>query len=95
MTIKHRIQQPSTEQLLMIHNAIHGEDSLVTINNIEYPIIDGKNGCRRCDFMGIRFIEQNKNKESSYAREAREGAKITWGIRVIGPWIYIKDGHIH
>lgn len=94
---------PSTVRL--IHEAIHdpsvnevilpNEDSILT----KYKVELATNGCRKIKYNGISFIEQYKDKVdtngqlSQYAVLAREGHKITWGIRSRN-WMYIIDGEI-
>lgn len=90
---------------LLIHDAIHNpsvndivlpnQDSILT----KYKIEILTNGCRKIMYNSISFIEQNKDKLdtngqlSKYAVLARQGHKITWGIRSKN-WIYILDGEI-
>jgi hypothetical protein len=38
------------------------------------------NGLRRVYYNGYLYIEQNPNKQSNYAKLAREGKKIVWKI---------------
>ena len=80
-----------SEIYLEIHRAIHSDKKSIMINNVEYPVILAPNGCRRVTFNNIAFMEQNKGKNSSYAKSALEGRKITWGIRDFQKWIYIHD----
>lgn len=77
-----------------IHNALHDHNIVeLMIGDIGYDISVHHNGCRFLSYQGIQFMEQNKNKIlSPYAQLAREGHKITWGIRgAPEPWIFIKD----
>ena len=37
--------------------------------------------CLAVDLNGIRYVEQNRTKNSAEAKRAREGAKIVWAIR--------------
>lgn len=84
----------TTENLKRIHKAIHGKNIVaVMINGRRYEVKIARNRCRYIDFNGIRFMEQNKYKNSEYARRARNGERITWGIRP-GRWIYIDDNEI-
>jgi hypothetical protein len=76
--------------VLAIHNAIHSGKERV----LGFPItVSPNNNCRQVKFKNVLFMEQNKSKDSSYAKLAREGHKITWGIRP-GDWIKIMDGKI-
>lgn len=81
--------------LLQIHNAIHGSDILsARVGMRSYPVgITTYTRLRYIDYNGIRFMEQNKKKDSKYGQMAREGSRITWGI-CEGKWILIKDGEI-
>ena len=80
-----------SEIYLKIHNTIHSNEKSIIIDNKEYPVIITPNGCRRITFNNVVFMEQNRNKNSSYAKKAKEGRKITWGIRDFQRWIYIHD----
>lgn len=95
----------SSDTLLLIHNSIHNGTKLVIIDNKFYVIEVASNKCRYLEYSGITFMEQNKNKKkwnsekkkfyySDYAKQAREGNKITWGIKP-GKWIFIKNGVIN
>ncbi len=46
------------------------------------------------DHKGIRYMEQNPNTGSAYAKKSQEGAKIVWVIRLReGGYLgYIEDG---
>lgn len=71
-----------------IHKAIHDKECLgLIIDDERYLIEIGGNGCRQVKYRGITFMEQNKEKASSYASEAKKGARITWGMRSLGDWI--------
>jgi hypothetical protein len=75
-------------KLLEIHNSIH--------HHLfgDYKVTPGANKCKSIEYnhcgTNIRFMEQNKSKNSSYAKLAREGHFITWGIRD-NNWIYIHE----
>lgn len=74
-----------------IHQAIHDpEKNTFEIAGKVYPIEVHPNGCRFVEYEGVQFMEQNKSKNSAFAKQAREGKRITWGIRS-GNWIYIDD----
>lgn len=73
------------------HRAIHDATvKTVVLNGIECNIYWSGNGCRAVVYKDITFMEQNKNKDSLSAQQAREGKRITWGLR-FGTWIYIDD----
>lgn len=79
-----------------ISNALH--DSTVKAINIagsDYPISLHSNGCRHVKIGATDYIQQNPDKESAYAILAREGHKITWGMRSMGQWALIVDDRIH
>jgi len=85
-----------TEQdILKIHNAIHDPSSPnVNINGTTHEIAIGEAGCRFIRTSGgIIFIEQNKEKDTKYARMAMEGKSITW-ICHTGRWGLIVDDTI-
>ena len=47
----------------------------------QYAVFLAKNGCRFITPEGDRILmEQNKNKDSRFARMAREGRKLGWVI---------------
>ena len=47
----------------------------------QYVVFLAKNGCRFIKLEGDRILmEQNKNKDSRFARMAREGRKLGWVI---------------
>lgn len=81
----------SEETIKAIHFAIHGFDEYAFINGKRYDINIYKNGCRYMDYDNIRFMEQNMSKSSIYAKKARSGALITWGMRGDAPWIYVES----
>ena len=78
----------------LIHFAIHENRRMNVISdgNKTFHIEVAPNGCRYVVHDNIKFMEQNKSKSSDYARRAREGEKITWGITNDGSkWILITD----
>jgi len=81
-------------KLLKIHNAIHNGVNEVEIDGEKYAIKNHPtNLCRCVSFEGVQYMEQNAFKTSKYAQLARDGHKITWGIRP-SKWILIMDGKI-
>lgn len=78
------------------HYVIHskkeeGGMKVLKVDGIEYPVTYAANGCRQIKYgQQMLFMEQNKQKASRYAEEARNGKRITWCIRPEG-WIYIDD----
>jgi hypothetical protein len=73
----------SKENVALIHNAVHSNDTSVKIGSLVLPVKIAPNGCRCVRFKDIVFMEQNKKKDSIYAIQARLGKKITWGIHDI------------
>ena len=69
------------EKGLKIYNAIFNGKKNVEIDDIEYPIKKFSSGIKYIDLFGYRFIEQNRNKKSEWAKKAREGHKIMWIIK--------------
>jgi hypothetical protein len=96
--------QFTNDELLEMHNEIHGNTTIVKFKGETYPVVMGKSGCRRVNIkgkntvkdyllLGITFIEQNKSTKSKYAKMANDGKKITWFIHN-GKWGSIVDGRI-
>jgi len=82
------------EDILSIHNSIHDPKlTSVTVNGVENEISVGEAGCRFVRVSGIVFIEQNKEKDTKYARMALEGKNITW-ICNTGRWGLVIDNSI-
>ena len=73
-----------------IHTVIHSKEANIEINGIKYPKLMANNGCRYIDYHDVKFMEQNHNTSSLWAKQAKNGRKITWGIRQ-GAWILIVD----
>jgi hypothetical protein len=69
------------EKGLKIYNAIFEGKKSVEIDEIDYPIKKFSSGIKYLDLFGYRFIEQNRNKKSEWAKKAREGHKIMWIIK--------------
>lgn len=88
------------EEYINMHDAIHDpEATSVVINGITYPIEFTKNtNLRHVKYKEnntpITFIEQNTKANSDYARRARDGENITWGMRDMGGWIFIDQQKI-
>lgn len=89
-----REELPITDdELLAIHNAIHGNEASVSVGGEEHEIAIGAAGCRFVRIGERTFIEQNKEKDTKYARMAVEGHSITWVCRQ-GRWGLIIDQDI-
>jgi len=77
-----------------IHEAIHSpEVTEVKIGDVTCKIEMYSNKCRFVDYKNFRFMEQNKNKNSEYAKRAKEGKHITWIMpkHQSGSWMRIED----
>ena len=68
------------EDLLRIHHALHDpEKESIVINDKIHLVMKGSNGCRKISLGGYnQVMVQNKNKNSSYAKRAREGEQLSW-----------------
>lgn len=82
------------EILLKIHEIIHDKNNLVgdrfTINNATIQLEKAGNGCRELKYGDTVFMEQNVYKNTIYSALAKQGWKITWGIRK-GAWMLISQ----
>lgn len=79
----------------IMHEAIHNKEAThASFGGIRYAVQVAPSGCRCIRFNEILFMEQNKTKQSRYAQRAREGEKITWGIRAES-WILIDNKGVH
>jgi len=84
----------SDEDVLKIHNAIHdSEKQSVEIEGVSHDIAVGTAGCRFVRIKELTFIQQNKEKDTKYARMSLEGHVITW-ICHEGRWGLIIDQDI-
>jgi len=84
----------SNEDVLKIHNAIHDKtQSVVNVNGKDWDVAVGDAGCRFVRIDGLVFIEQNKEKDTKYARMALEGKLITW-ICHSGRWGLVVDNSV-
>lgn len=79
---------------ITIHHALHSDAAVVTIGGIDYPIQKAGNGCRYIDYSGIRVMQQNKYKDSKWAKQARAGKKISW-VMTEPTWIRIDEETIN
>ena len=82
----------SKKDYVTIHQAIHGDVSSVDIKGTKYQVTQRSNGCRSVKIPNIgTFIEQNKNKETDYAKRAKQGEFITWLIRDMSWGLIVND----
>jgi len=63
-----------------IHEAIHDRSKTeVKLGSGEVlPVEVASNKCRSVKILGVKFMEQNITKASTYARRAKQGHRITW-----------------
>lgn len=81
----------TTEELIMLYNAIFEDTGIKLTDGTIIPVKKQSKNLRSLEFRGVTFIEQNPNKDSSYAKLAREGHRLMWGIRDPN-WILVQDG---
>ena len=87
-------QEFTDAEVLEISKHIHNPDSnLFTLNGREYAVEKHKNGCKCVNINGLLFIEQNTKKNSKYATQAKNGAKITW-VWNQGKWGCVIDDEV-
>jgi len=84
----------SNDDILKIHNAIHDKtQKVVNLKGKDWDVSVGEAGCRFVRVDGLVFIEQNKEKDTKYARMALEGKLITW-ICHEGRWGLVVDNSV-
>ncbi len=66
---------------MKIYKAIFEGKKHVNIDGIEYSIKKFSSGIKYLDLFGYRFIEQNRNKKSEWAKKTREGHEIMWVLK--------------
>lgn len=84
------------EALYLAHEVLHSAIQVLTVGNSIFNIGLFRNaGCRYLTMFAVTYVEQNRNTSSKWGGFAREGHKITWGIRKPGlPWFLCVDGKI-
>lgn len=84
------------EIALKAYNAIFNNKESITINGETIGIKHTRiQGLRKFKIKGYDFIEQNPDKDSSWAKKAREGHKILWVMKN-GEYIaQARDGEFH
>lgn len=82
------------EEYITIHHALHADQGVVTVNNIDYPILKTKKGCRYVTFEGVKIIQQDLFANSSFGMRARLGEKLTW-VMCQPAWMLIDDSVIN
>jgi len=83
----------SKADILKVHRAIHYGEETIELNGVSYPVSWDASACRfvRIHQQGVLFIQQNIERNTSYAQMAREGHKITWMCKE-GKWrVIIND----
>ena len=81
-------------ELLALHGHLHDKNiQAIRYQGVAYPIFKNREGLRYVTINGIKYIQQNPNKDTTYATMAKNGHKITWGIRE-GKWDLIVDNKV-
>jgi len=84
----------SNDDILAIHNAIHDKTkAVVNVKGKDWEVAVGEAGCRYVRVDDVVFIEQNKEKDTKYARMAMEGKLITWIVHS-GRWGLVIDNSV-
>lgn len=83
-----------SDQFLNLHRYLHDP----TIDAINYDgtrieIQQNSLGLRYAIVNGVKYIQQNPKKNTSWARMAQNGQKVTWGIKE-GKWDLAIDDEI-
>lgn len=97
--IQNETPQATANIWLVINTALHDPKiTQIKINNQQVDIKIGTNDCRFIRWNNKTFMEQNKNKDSYYAKQARNGQEITWVMKSSNngnnSWGLIIDGKI-
>ena len=79
---------------ILVAEGIFSGKSTIVIENKSYKVkIFTKSRLRYVDIEGYRIIEQNPDKDSKWAKMAREGKKIVWIFKGRGYYARVVDGH--
>ena len=74
---------------LKVHDALFSVQDSVILEDKKYKIKTfSRSGVGYVDYKDMRFIEQNKKKQSQWGKKAREGHKISW---ILKKGIYIAQ----
>lgn len=89
---------PSIDNLeeisLKIHDAIFSGDESVDINGEKYAIKrTSKKKLKKVEFGDYLFIEQNPEKDSHWAKKARNGAEILWVMKDFDYYARVYKGN--
>ena len=64
---------------ILAFNAIFSDLDSVEINEVTYPIkITSRAGLKYIEIDEFKFMEQNPNKSSKWAKMAQNGTRIIW-----------------
>jgi hypothetical protein len=81
-------------QVKNLHGFLHNATiKFMTINGNRIPIYENREGLRYIVVNGVKYIQQNPKKETSWGKMASNGHRITWGIRD-GKWDLIVDDQV-
>lgn len=81
-------------QFLNLHKYLHDPNiKFVTFEGNKVPIYQNREGLRFATIGGVKYIQQNPKKETSYGKMARNGHHVTWGIKD-GKWDLAIDDTI-
>jgi hypothetical protein len=81
------IKLPNSEEILAVYEKLFGEGKSVHTFKAS--------GVRYIELPGdLRLIEQNPNKESHWAKQAREGHKIAWVMKDGDYLARVVDGKV-
>lgn len=84
----------TADRFLILHRYLHDSAlTSVTYNGQNVPFFTNKTGMRYCIIDGVKYIQQNPQKPTSYGQMARNGHKITWGIKD-GKWNLAIDDQV-
>lgn len=86
----------SEKDALAIHKAIHsGQASAKLTSGESVPVELSSAKIRIVNLPDVKAMEQNKTKDSEYAKQAKKGSKITWFMApkgMGGTWALVVDG---
>ncbi len=81
-------------QFLNLHKYLHDQTiKFVTFENQKIPIYQNQQGLRYIVIKGVKYIQQNPKRDTSYGRMASNGHHVTWGIKD-GKWDLAIDDKI-
>lgn len=81
-------------QIKNLHIFLHNPTiKFMTIDETRIPVYKNREGLRFIIVNGVKYIQQNPKKDTSWGKMANNGHRITWGIRD-GKWDLIVDDQI-